>query len=819
MAQGITACFHCGEPLRGRTLTARLRETDVAVCCAGCLAAAQLVAEFGLEDFYRFRTATSLTPAESRVEWRPYDEPALLDNLTQREPAGGRSAVLLIDGLTCAACSWLIARALERVPGVLSASVNSATGRAGIVWSEGEVQFSRLLQLVDDLGFHPHVVTDAAIDTQARTERREILKRLAVSGLGMMQVMMFAVALYAGDIQGMDATIRSYLRLVSMLVATPVMLYAGRPFFAGAWKALRMHSVTADVPVALALLLAYGASVFDTWRGRGEVYFDSVTMFIFFLTLARYVEAVARHRSNSVTDSLGRTMPQTAHRLSGQGPDALVTDVMVAQLESGDIVLVRSGEVIPADGEITQGSTRVDESLLSGEPLPVLRGRGDRLAAGTVNAGEPVRMRVSAAGGATVLASIAALLRRAQTERPRITRAADAMSSRFLIRVLAGALLVCEVWVLVDPSRAFGATLAVLVVACPCAFSLATLVAVASANAALARRGVLVTHPDAIESLARVTRVVFDKTGTLTTGLVSVTGCETTGLVPEEECRRIAASLEAASEHPIARAFAQAAAPARAAVEARVTPGAGIEGVIGGLRYRIGTGTYALGAGGVDGGAIVLGREGATLARFTLGDALRTESADTVAALERRELATEILSGDAAAAVRSVARSCGIREYRARQSPADKLRHADALRERGEFIAMVGDGINDAPVLGGAGVSIAMSRGSALAHAGADLILVGDSLAALPGTFDLARRAQAIIRQNLIWAAGYNLTAIPLAALGWVPPWGAALGMSASSILVVLNSLRLMRGETPARDAAAPAASLPAARPLGAASP
>jgi Cu2+-exporting ATPase len=518
-----------------------------------------------------------------------------------------------------------------------------------------------------------------------------------------------------------------------------------------------------------------------------------------------------------VTDSLGLLLPLTAHRFShGESEDA-VTDVMVVQLAVGDRLLVRSGEVVPADGDVTHGSTSIDESMLTGEPLLIERCPGDRLAAGTFNVGAPVQLRVTATGASTVLASIVALLGRAQAERPRVARAADRMASRFLARVLLGAGLVCAFWLAVDPTRAFASTLAVLVVACPCAFSLATLVAVASANTALARRGVLVTNQDAIEGLAKVTRVVFDKTGTLTNGVVAVTGCRLTGALSERDCLRIAAALEAASEHPIARAFGAGPATVSPATDVQVAAGAGIEGTVEGSRYRIGTPAYVAGglpagAGGDrprdDDGAIVLGTAGCELARFTVGDLPRRESVSAVAALQSQGLGTEILSGDAQSAVRRLAEHCGIGDFSARQSPHDKLERVRTLTSQGEFIAMVGDGINDAPVLGGSGVSIAMSRGSALTLASADLILVGDSLRALPAAFALARRAKRIIRQNLVWAAAYNLTAMPLAAAGWVPPWLAAIGMSLSSIVVVLNSLRLMRGAAPpsslSKTAAAP---------------
>jgi Cu2+-exporting ATPase len=467
--------------------------------------------------------------------------------------------------------------------------------------------------------------------------------------------------------------------------------------------------------------------------------------------------------------------------------------------------LVRAGELVPADGEITYGRTSIDESMLTGESLPVERSAGDRLAAGTLNLAEPVHLRVTATGTSTILSGIVALLNRAQAERPRIARAADRMASRFLLRVLVGAAVVFLLWLAVDPARAFTATLAVLVVACPCAFSLATLVAVASANAALARRGVLVTNQDAIEGLAKVTRVVFDKTGTLTNGEVSVAACTLVGTVSERECLRIAAALEAASEHPIARAFGGAYASGSPARDVRIAPGSGIEGTVDGSRYRIGTPAFVGGAlppGSADvrrgdDGAIVLASANGVLARFTVGDLPRPECARAVKALHGQGLSTEILSGDAQSAVQRLANHCGIKDFAARRSPLDKLERVRALTAQGEFIAMVGDGINDAPVLGGAGVSIAMSRGSALALASSDLVLVGDSLQALPEAFALARRAKRVIRQNLLWAAGYNLTAMPLAALGWVPPWLAAIGMSLSSIVVVLNSLRLMKSATP----------------------
>ena len=816
-------CFHCGEPLSQggyaarEPLRVRVQGTDVSVCCPGCRAAVQLIGELGLDDFYRFRTVVSPKPPDAVCAWSAYDDPALLEKLTSEGPQG-RAVVLMIDGMTCAACSWLVSRSLEHLAGVRHVSVNTATGRAQIVWDIAKLKLSDLLGVIASLGYKPQIATAEHDAASGRNERRGLLKRLAVAGLGMMQVMMFAVAMYAGDMQGMEADVRAYLRIVSLLVATPVMLYSGWPYFAGAARALAKRTITMDVPVALGLMLAYSASVFNTWRHAGEVYFDSVTMFIFFLTVARYVEMVARHQSTQVSDSLGRMLPATAHRLSAGGPGAPVTDVATSQIVVGDRLLVRTGEVVPADGELMQGSTKLDESMLTGESLPVERAVGDRVTGGTINVGAPAQMCVTATGRGTVLASIVALLTRAQSERPRITRAGDRFSSRFLARVLIGAVLVCAFWSIVEPGRAFDATLAVLVVACPCAFSLATLVAVASANAALARCGVLVTSPDAIEGLAKVTLVVFDKTGTLTDGVVAISRCIPLGASSAAECLQIAAALEVGSEHPIARAFTdpEVGREGPQAHDVQVVAGGGVSGLVNGKRFKIGTRAFASGAAPppstladeIDDAVVFLSSEDGDLATFAVADEPRPESARTVAALRGQGMAVEILSGDSVVAVRRLARHCGIGTFAARRSPAQKLERVRALTSQGEFVAMVGDGINDAPVLGGAGVSIAMSRGSALTLASADLILIGDSLEALPEAFSLARRATRVIRQNLVWAAAYNLTAMPAAAMGWVPPWAAAIGMSMSSIVVVLNSLRLIRSSRP-RPASPGAAPLP----------
>ena len=801
------ACFHCSEPIpAGVVIHARIDERDEPVCCHGCRAVAEFIAGAGLGDYYTYRDAAAAradeTPRPDR--WSAYDRPELVERLSTAEPGGARSMTVLLEGLRCSACSWLADKALRQQRGLRDVSVNPATARARLTWDPEVASLGDLLRVLEHVGLRPHPLAGDAAGQLAVLERRTALKRLAVAGFGMMQVMMFAVPLYIAHTSGMDPGIRKLLRLVSMLVSVPVALYAGWPFYVGAWQALRSRGISMDVPVSIAIVLAFVASVWNALTGQGDVYFDSVTMFVFFLSLGRYVEMVARHRSGSVADALARLAPVTARRVR----DGAVEDVQAAELDAGDELLVRSGEVFAADGIVAEGAGRVDESMLTGESTAVAKEVGAPVHAGTQNLGAPLRVRVSAVADRTVLAGIVALLERAQAERPRAARAADRAAAWFLGRILVGAAVVFVVWWFVDPSRAFPATLAVLVATCPCALSLATPAAIAAATAGLARRGVLVAHSDALETLARADRALWDKTGTLTRGLVRIEEIRPLAGFTEAQCLEMAAALERMSEHPIARAFIEPCATTAEATAVEVHAGLGIEGTVGNRRLRIGRPSFAAGLApshaeieGVDGESwVCLGDSSGPLAAFRLTDQLRPEAAQCVAGLRGLGLASEIVSGDDADAVSRIATLCGIERFSSRLDPGGKLARVKQLQSAGAVVVAIGDGINDAPLLRGADVAIAMGRGSALAQTSADLILVRDSLEEIPQAVDAARRTQRIIRQNLAWAIGYNVAALPLAAFGYVPPWLAAIGMSASSVVVVLNAMRLSRGTGPGRD-------------------
>jgi len=812
MSAGERACFHCGEPIpRGLVIHARIAGRDEPVCCHGCKAVAEFISGAGLGDYYKYRDASSSRADEPPRpdRWSAYDRPELVERLTRAEPNGARSITVLLEGLRCAACSWLADKALSLQSGVLDVSVNPATARARLVWDPAKVRLGDLLRVLEHVGLRPHPLAGEPSEQLALLERRDALKRLAVAGFGSMQVMMFAVPLYFGEATGMDPTMREYMRLVSMLVSIPVALYSGWPFYRGAWMALRARSISMDVPVSLGILLAFTASVWNALAGHGEVYFDSVTMFVFFLGLGRYIEMIARHRAGSVADALARLAPMTARRVR----DGVTEDVQAVELAMGDELVVRAGEVFAADGVVLEGDGRVDESMLTGESNAIAKPPGARVHQGTHNLASPLRVQVTAVAGNTVLSGIVALLERAQAERPRLAKAADRAAAWFLGRILVGAAIVFAVWWFVDPARAFPATLAVLVVTCPCALSLATPTALAAATAALARRGVLVAHTDAIEALSKATHLLWDKTGTLTKGLVRVEDVRTCGDVTSQQALEWAASLEQLSEHPIARAFTVTGAPTVRASSAEVFAGRGLEGRIDGRRLRIGTRAFAGGLHAapvpeVDTQAeqdaksgeswVYLGDESGLLAAFRLTDPLRPEAGRCVARLAALGLPSEIASGDGAGAVARIAERCGIDRHAARLTPQGKLERLKGLQREGAVVVAVGDGINDAPLLRGADVAVAMGRGSALAQTSADLILVRDSLDELPHTVELARRTQRVIRQNLTWAVTYNLAALPLAALGFIPPWLAAIGMSLSSVVVVLNAMRLSRG-APAR--------------------
>ena len=801
-------CFHCGQPVpKGADYRVEIDGESRPMCCPGCQAVAKSIVEAGLTEFYRYRTAPARTPAEQVPDFlrraEVFDQPALQQTFVKVDEGNVREAALILEGITCAACVWLNERHVGSLPGVLEFSVNYSTHRAHVKWDDSRIHLSDILRAISEIGYLAHPFDPGRQEEIQKREKNLALRRIAVAGLGMMQVMMIAVGLYAGDWYGMEPHLRNFLRWVSAVITIPVVAYSGQVFFKSAWSDLKRRRLGMDVPVSIAILAALVASLWATATQGAHVYYDSVTMFIFFLLTGRYLEMTARHKAGQAAEALVRLLPATATRLLPDGGEEVVP---VSELIPGDRVRVKPGETVPADGIVEAGVSSVDESLLTGESVPLPKRAGQKVIGGTVNVESPLVIRIEKVGEDTVLSAIVRLLDRAQSEKPQLAHIADRVAGVFVGAILVLAALVGGYWWQADPVRAFEITLSVLVVTCPCALSLATPVALTAATGAFTSLGLLTVRGHAVETLGRVTDFVFDKTGTLTEGRLQLVGIDPVTDGDADTLLRIAAALERHSEHPIARAIVEAVGDGALPVAEGVTavPGEGIEGRIGERIWRLGTREFATAIAPEsridlpeeeEGVAIEvwLASEDELQARLRLADRIRPEAAEAVRALQQQGIRVHLFSGDRAPVVLALACELGIDHAKAEMKPDDKLAALRELQNSGRITAMAGDGVNDAPTLAGADVSIAMGGGTQIAQAAADMILLSEDLRHLPQGIDGARRTLRIVRQNFGWAIGYNLIAVPAAAIGLVAPWMAAIGMSASSLVVVLNSLRLRR--------------------------
>ena len=806
-------CFHCGLPVpAGTDFAATIDQTARPMCCRGCQAVAEAIVEAGMADYYRFRThmpakGEALIPDELQ-RLQAYDHPRVQERFADVASDSEREASLILEGITCAACVWLNERHIAALPGVREVAVNYATQRARVRWDPQRIQLSEILAAIARIGYRAHPYDPARRDELLERERKGYLRRLGVTAVLGMQIMVLSVALYAGGWWGMEPDIATFLRQVSLLLAVPILVYGARPFFAGAWRDARRGRAGMDVPVALGMGIAFTAGVFAVVRNQGEVYFDSVAMFTFFLLTARFLELSARRKAARATDALARLQPAIARLLNARADGFEEQTVASADLTPGNRILVRPGESVPADGLIETGRSSLDESLLTGESLPVHRGPGDTVIGGSVNVESPLQIRVERVDSDTVLSSILDLLERAQTQKTAVAKLADRVAARFVPAILLLAGAVAGYWYLNGSDDWLPITIALLVVTCPCALSLATPAALTAATGRLARLGLITTRGHALETLSRATDIVFDKTGTLTEGRPELLAYRSASNLPRARALAVAAALERHSEHPLAKALTEAGETEERlhAQDVENHPGEGLQGRINGQRWRIGT--WAFVAASSERGAyppgmedlerqgqplVFLSNEAGDQGVFLLGDRLRPGAAATLRALRALGLRTHLFTGDRRAAAERVADELGIESPRWGMRPQDKLDHVRAMERQGARVAMIGDGVNDAPVLAGAAASVAMGDRTRLAAASADMVLLNEHLPHLAEGIGVARRTLKIIRQNLLWALGYNLAAIPAAAMGLVQPWMAAIGMSLSSLIVVLNALRLVK--------------------------
>ncbi|SDL99135.1 Cu2+-exporting ATPase [Franzmannia pantelleriensis] len=794
-----SSCYHCGSEVPvGAPWQIRLDEHHHPLCCPGCEAVAHAIVDGGLASYYRFRTELPERPDDRQAAkaetWAVFDDPGLQHQFVH--PDGDDvAATLAVDGITCAACAWLIEHRLNALDGITASAVNLTHHRVRVSWDPTRVSLSRILAEMAAIGYSAQPYEPDAAQARLQHEERMNVRRLIVAAVGMMQVMMFSVPIYVAEPGQISADLHALFHWLSFALTTPVVLFSAQPFFRNALRDLRTRTLGMDVPVSIAIGGAYLASGYAVIFDVGDVYFDSVAMFTCFLLFGRYVEARARRRSGHSGNAMSGALPLSAIRLTAEGEERILP---ANQLSAGDRVLVKPGHSVPADGIIEVGESSLDESMLSGEYLPVTRGVGDSVTGGSQNVESPLTVRVTHAGREARVASIVDLTDRAFTSRPKIAEAAARMAHLFVLRLLVVVVGVAAVWWFIDPSRVLWVTLSVLVVTCPCALALATPTALTAGHGQLRRRGVLVTRAHAIEGLSQATRVIFDKTGTLTRGEMQLVDTRPlTEQFDAERLRQLAAALEAHSEHPIARAFRPHRLSTLRAGEVVSRPGLGLEGDIDGQRYRLGKPNFAAPGHDLpppsDGQWLLLAADDEPLAWFGLRDHLREDAAATIAGLKAQGLAVSLLSGDTPASVAALAAQLGIDDWQAGASPEEKLAHIEARQAAGEQVIMVGDGINDVPVLAGADVSIAMNGATDLARTSADAVLLSPRLGRIVEAIELTRATRRIIRQNLIWSVCYNATALPIAALGVVPPWVAALGMSASSLVVVGNALRLTR--------------------------
>ena len=809
-AAAPAACFHCGLPVPASAppaWTVRIDGADHAMCCPGCAAVAQAIVDLGQQSYYRDRSAFAAT-AQGAQLLPP--ELQLYDNADPRFALDedSRETTLAVDGIRCAACVWLIESRLARLPGVASAQLNVATERLYVRWRPDQCGPADILGALHAIGYSAYPYDAGRHGEGQRKSARTLGRQLFVAGLSMMQVMMYVAPAYLAEDGTLDDNMASLMRWASLLLTLPAICYSAQPFWRGAWAGLKARSPGMDLPVALGIAAAFGASVLATVRGRGEVWFDSVTMFIFLLLCSRYLELRARRKAGAALERLQHALPASATLLADYPATREPSLVNAAALAVDDVILIKPGEAVAADCVIVDGATTLDLSLLSGESALVARGVGDALPGGALNAGAPVLARVTRRAQDSTMSNLVKLIDRAGRDKPRIALWADKVAAWFVAGLLLFAVAAFAFWYQLDgdAARAWPIAIAVLVVSCPCALSLATPTALAAATDRLLRQGVLVSGPQTLETLHRATHVVFDKTGTLTHGRPLLRETVVLGAMRADFCLQVAAALDAGSAHPLARAIVAAAMEAGGG--ARVdwhadalteAAGRGVEGSVHNRRYRLGNAAFVAGISGsapphavADGATpVYLGADGQWLACFQLRDGLRADAQATVDYFRQAGKTVVLLSGDHDVLARRVGDQLGIGTTVGGYLPDEKLAFVRQLQMKGAVVAMVGDGINDAAVLSAADVSFAMGEGAALAQAHADAVLLCGRLGAVADSARVARQTMIVIRQNLAWASLYNLLAIPAAAVGLLNPWLSGVGMAASSAVVVLNALRL----------------------------
>lgn len=816
-------CFHCYEAVpTGINLSVEINHIQQPMCCIGCQAVAQTIIDNGLTQYYTVRTEPAqkghpLVPEQLQKN-KLLDEAVLQSEFIYQDK-DCKEAILTIDGISCAACAWLIEMQLDKLDGLLSINVNASSQRATVRWQDDAVKLSDILLAIEHIGYQalPFKANDAEI--RNKKQSKEFIKRLGISGILMMQIMMIAFGLYFGAFSGMAEHNKVYLRWVSFILTVPIIFYGALPFYTGAIKAIKAKRLSMDVPVSIAIILAFSASAWATVTQQGEVYFESVSMFTFLLLIGKFLEFRARSYAAQVSANLLKLMPMTATKVvfsddsnvdnkpgntvQSEQQQCPQKEIMVAakQLVPGDMVIIKPGEVVPADGLITAGASQLNEAMLSGEQLPIDKTINDTVFAGTLNGDGNITVQVKQASSQSFLSQLIRLSEQSQAHKPKIARLSDKIAQYFVALILLTSIATAIYWQQHMPEEAFWITLSVLVATCPCALSLATPTALTCATTRLNRAGIMIKGGHVMETMPQINCFAFDKTGTLTTGEFTISDIDlldTSAQYSRAQILAIAAALEAYSEHPIAKPFAEYRDYNLIADQVKVHSGQGVSGIINNIDYAIGKYTWLEKntsfdkSANLNGANCVLMANKKVIAAFYLMDKVRDDAFEALSILNVNNK-TLLLSGDSQLACDTLAKTLPLDSAFGGLSAQDKMQHIKDAQAQGYKVTMTGDGVNDSPVFGAAHVSIAMGCGADITKSGADVILLNNKMSSINTLIRVSYRTRRIILQNYLWAFGYNAIVLPLAVAGYITPYMAVIGMSASSILVISNSLRLLK--------------------------
>ncbi len=809
-----TKCFHCFEPIPSRIdLYVTINNKKQPMCCIGCQAVAQTIVDNNLTQYYQVRTEPAqkgqpLIPDQIKKN-KLLDED-ILQNEFIHQTGEYKEAILTIDGISCAACAWLIEMQITKLFGILSITVNATTQRATVKWQDNILQLSDILNKIENIGYQALPFKASDIEIRNARQSKTFIKHLGISGILMMQIMMIAFGLYFGVFGDMSPQSKTYLRWVSLLLSLPVVFYAALPFYIAAFNALKTKHLSMDVPVSIAIILAFSASAWATVTQRGEVYFESVSMFTFLLLIGKFLEFRARSRAAQVSANLLKLMPITATKVTSdaKNKDIIHSEKLVAakSLQLGDFVLIKPGEIVPADGIIISGHSQLNEAMLSGEQHPISKTINDSVFAGTINGDGNLTVEVKKLTSHSFLSQLIRLSEQSQAHKPKLARLSDKIAQYFVAIILLSAIATAFYWQQHMPEEAFWITLSVLVATCPCALSLATPTALTCATTRLNRDGIMIKSAHVMETIPKINCFAFDKTGTLTTGAFSIAKISLITNdalnLDKKEIVTIAAALESFSEHPIAKPFIKHRDFHINAQNTKVYSGKGIIGTINDITYSIGKPSWLLKNTNIElenkykDATCVLLCGKTLIAAFYLIDEVRSESKYVLQELNKKNKII-ILSGDNQDACKKIASELSIKQCYGNLSATDKMNIIKNLQTNHQnkkyTIAMVGDGVNDSPVFGAAHISMAMGCGTDIAKSGADIILLNNDLTSINTLIHIAAKTRKIIFQNYLWALGYNIIMLPLAMSGYILPYMAVIGMSASSILVISNSLRLLK--------------------------